>query len=73
MTKLGDKPSLSGVRSDLLNDVLKSNTCFPKEKLWCSCSSAASPAEWTGDMYSVLMPFEGHTEALRGRYQGIPN
>lgn len=62
------------VLSHPLHDIPKSNACFPKEKLWGSYSWPTSPADWTGDMYSVLlMPFEGHTETLRGGYQGTPN
>lgn len=62
------------VFSHLLNDIPKSNACFPKEKLWHSCSWPASPADWTGNMYSVLLMLsEGQTEILRGRYQGILN
>lgn len=57
------------VFSHLLSDIPESNAFFPKGKL-----APASPADWTGDMSSVLlMRVEGHTETLNGRYQGIPN
>lgn len=72
MTKLGDKLWLSWGSSDLLNDILKTDVFFAKEKLWCCCSSAASPTIWTGDIYSVLMPFErqvpSHTQLIHRIY-----